>query len=165
MIGTKFNMTPAPSNMAGTASVKSVIYKQVTVEPTLKLIEKELKPDCNLNDEVLVYAIFRVEVSGNYSISNQLCIIQDGAGVGIECNYLQYGICEKVDGDCSYENCFNSVIINSNVHFGYAMSQNLSTVLYLDSTKEYQCWVNLGSEDNAGFTYSKQHSKLRIYKL
>jgi len=165
MIGTKFNMTPAPSNMAGTASVKSVIYKQVTVEPTLKLIEKDLKPDCNLDDEVLVYAIFRVEVSGNYSISNQLCIIQDGAGVGIECNYLQYGICEKVDGDCSYENCFNSVIINSNVHFGYAMSQNLSTVLYLDSTKEYQCWVNLGSEDNAGFTYSKQHSKLRIYKL
>ena len=38
MMSTKFNMTPAPSNLAGSASVKSVIYKQVTVEPTMKLI-------------------------------------------------------------------------------------------------------------------------------
>jgi len=165
MMSTKFNMTPAPSNMAGTASVKSVIYKQVTVEPTMKLILKELKPDSNLDDEVLVYGVFKVDISGNYSISNQLCILQNSTDIGIACNYLQYGICEKKDSGCSYESCFNSVIINADVHYGYAMSQNLSTVLYLDSAKEYQCWVNLGSEDNTGFTYSKQHSRLSIYKL
>ena len=165
MMSTKFNMTPAPSNLSGSASVKSVIYKQVTVEPTMKLILKELKPDSNLDDEVLVYGVFKVDISGNYSISNQLCILQNSTDIGIACNYLQYGICEKKDSGCSYESCFNSVIINADVHYGYAMSQNLSTVLYLDSAKEYQCWVNLGSEDNTGFTYSKQHSRLSIYKL
>ena len=163
MMGTKFNPT-APIG-GGSSSVKSVIYKQVTVEPTLKLVEKELLPDSPLNDDVFVYGIFKVDVSGNYSISNQLCLIQEGLDVGVECHFLQYGICEKVDVGCCYESCFNSVIINSKVQIGYAMSQNLSTVLYLDDKKEYQCWVNLGSEDNSQFRYSKEHSRLSIYKL
>ena len=125
-----------------------------------RLIEIELKETQKLTSEVLVYCDIKVEQSGFYHISNQLSI---KCNKQTQADVLQFGVCDKAFAD--FSKCFNSLMIRSSVDEGDNITNNLSSITYLDSDIEYIGWLNFQSVDNASFEFSKDYSNIKLIKL
>ena len=125
-----------------------------------RLIEIELKETQKLTNDVLVYADIHVEQSGFYHISNQLAI---KCNKQTQADVLQFGVCDKAFAD--FSKCFNSLMLRSSVDEGDNLTNNLSSITYLDSEIEYIGWLNFQSVDNASFEFSKDYSNIKCIKL
>lgn len=141
----------------------SILLKRVEAMPTpTKIITIDLLNDQTLDNNVLEYVKFKVDETGYYNVSNQLCIKHTDVKA-TQCNFLQFGLCEGTSKN--YDQNFNSIIINSLCEPDYLISNNLSTVLELKSEVEYICWLNFASDNNNNFQFNKAYSHLILYKL
>ena len=125
-----------------------------------RLMEIELKETQKLTNEVLVFAEIKVEQSGFYHISNQLSI---KCNKQTQADVLQFGVCDKAFAD--FGRCFNSVMLRSSVDEGDNLTNNLSSITYLEADTEYIGWLNFQSVDNASFEFSKDYSNIKLIKL
>ena len=125
-----------------------------------RLIEIELKETQKLTNDVLVYADIKVENSGFYHISNQLAI---KCNKQTQADVLQFGVCDKAFAD--FSKCFNSLMIRSSVDEGDNITNNLSSITYLEADTEYIGWLNFQSADNASFDFSSNLSNIKCIKL
>lgn len=139
-----------------------VIIKKIETPKETKIINIDLIDDVKLNDDVLEYVKFKVDNTGYYNISNQLCIKHTSNTI-TKADFLQFGVCEAQSKN--YDANFNSIIVNAECQPEYLISNNLSTVLELKADVEYLCWLNFSSSNNNNFSFNKQYSHLILYKL
>ena len=150
---------PGLSKLEPSSKLQVIINRKPNNEKN-RLIEIDLKPTQKLTDEVLVYADIKVEQSGFYHISNQLSV---KCGKQVHADVLQFGICDKSFVD--FAKCFNSVMIHSTIDVDDNITNNLSSIIYLEADTEYIGWLNFQSADNASFDFSSNLSNIKLIKL
>ena len=150
---------PGLSKLEPSSKLSLIINRKASNEKS-RLIEIGLKETQKLPNEVLVYADIKVALSGFYHISNQLSI---KCNKPTQADVLQFGICDKDFVD--FGNCFNSVMLRSTVDDGDNITNNLSSITYLDAETQYIGWLNFQSADNSSFEFCNSYSNIKLIKL
>lgn len=152
----KFSHNNAPSKMPPSVIIKtSAPKKEMT-----KIQVKDLVETAPLGDEIFNFCSFRVEESGYYSLSSQLCL-RNSTAKKVDVSFFQFGVCSGTN----YESDFVSRMVGSKVAPDYLICEKMNSVLHLEKDIDYTAWLNFSSNSNASFQFDKSLSHLRLYLL
>lgn len=145
----------APSKMPSSVIIKTTAHKHET-----KIQVKDLAETAPLTDEIFNFCSFRVEESGYFSLSSQLCL-RNATAKKVDVSFFQFGVCSGTN----YESDFVSRIVSSKVAPDYLICEKINSVLHLEKDVDYIAWLNFSSSSNASFQFDKSLSHLRLYLL
>lgn len=139
----------------------NVVIKRPALERN-KLTEIALVDDVTLPNELLRLVQFTVETDGYYNCNLQASI-KNVATKSVSVDCIQFGVCNSDLSD--FEKAFNSRQICAQCAPSTIITDNLTTVKYLQCELTYCCWLNVASNKNESFQFLKPYSHLYIIKI
>ena len=113
------------------------------------------------NEDYSVVARFRPPCgSGLYMCSLQLAIEHKGPGSSV-LDYVQFGVCRDED----FSENFNSKTIGTTVEKDYIICESFTFLQEYDGDDDVVVWMNIRSDDNRRFEYSRNRSKLVVVRM